>query len=68
MKTRTGLGFGKPEESVREAKKRNIIRAAEAYLHENRMDGMPCRFDVVSIVLHEGEPLIEHYKDAFWVP
>ncbi|MFB3131038.1 MAG: YraN family protein, partial [Rhodothermales bacterium] len=31
VKTRTGLGYGRPEEAVTEAKKRNLIRAAEAY-------------------------------------
>jgi len=66
VKTRTGLGFGRPEEAVTEEKKRNLIKAAEAYLHENRMDGMPCRFDVVAIILGEKDPDIEHFKDAFW--
>ncbi len=66
VKTRTGLGFGRPEEAVTEEKKRNLIKAAEAYLHENRMDGMPCRFDVVAIILGETGPDIEHFKDAFW--
>ncbi|QXD14916.1 YraN family protein [Rhodocaloribacter litoris] len=66
VKTRTGLGYGRPEEAVSEAKRRSLIKAAEAYLHEHRMDGMPCRFDVVSVLLGEGEPQIEHFKDAFW--
>ncbi len=68
VKTRTGLEFGRPEEAVSEAKQRNIIRAAEAYLHESRMEGAMCRFDVVSIVLvADEEPKIEHFKNAFWV-
>lgn len=67
VKTRTGTGFGRPEEAVDEEKKRNMIRAAGAYLHEHRMDGMPCRFDVIGIVLGAGEPQIEHFRDAFWV-
>lgn len=66
VKTRTGLGFGRPEEAVTEEKKRHLIKAAEAYLHENRMDGMPCRFDVVAVVLGEGAPEITHFRDAFW--
>ncbi|MEM1126833.1 MAG: YraN family protein [Bacteroidota bacterium] len=68
VKTRTGLRFGRPEEAVDEAKKQNILKAAEAYLHEAKMDGTPCRFDVIGIVLHDGqEPEIEHFKDAFWI-
>ncbi|ARA92897.1 MAG: YraN family protein [Bacteroidetes bacterium] len=65
VKTRTGLGFGRPEEAVTPEKKRHIIRAAEAYLHERRLEGSPCRFDVVAVVLGEGEPQIEHFKHAF---
>ena len=66
VKTRTGTGFGRPEEAVTDDKKRHLLRAAEAYLHENRMDGAPCRFDVVSVLLDEAPPRIEHFKDAFW--
>ncbi|GIV58415.1 MAG: YraN family protein [Bacteroidetes bacterium] len=66
VKTRSGLGYGHPEEAVTEEKKRNVIKAAEAYLHENRMDGMPCRFDVVSILIDGATPRIEHFRDAFW--
>ncbi len=67
VKTRTGYGFGRPEEAVTPEKQQNLIRAAQAYLHERRLEGSPCRFDVVGIVLRPGrEPEIEHIKDAFW--
>lgn len=67
VKARTGLGFGRPEEAVTEHKKRNMIRAAEAYLHERRLDGSPCRFDVVSVFFGAETPKIEHFEDVFWV-
>jgi len=67
VKTRTGTGFGRPEESVSQAKQRNIVRAAQAYLHERRLEKAACRFDVLSVLLREdGEPVIEHFKRAFW--
>ena len=67
VKTRTGLGFGRPEEAVTEAKQRNLIHAAEAYLYERKLEGAPCRFDVISIVLQPGQkPQIEHFENAFW--
>lgn len=67
VKTRSGLGFGRPEESVSEAKRRHIVRAAQAYLHERRLEKSICRFDVISIVMRRGErPHIEHFKRAFW--
>jgi putative endonuclease len=67
VKTRTGLRYGRPEEAVSPEKQRHIVRAAEAYLHERRLEGSPCRFDVVSVLLTAGEPQIEHFKDAFWI-
>ncbi|GAB5518074.1 MAG: YraN family protein [Rhodothermales bacterium] len=68
VKTRSGLGFGHPEEAVTEAKKLNLIKAAKAYLHERRLEGSPSRFDVISIVLQgDAEPSIEHFENAFWV-
>ena len=68
VKARSGLGFGRPEEAVTEEKKRNVIRAAKAYLYEHKLEGSPCRFDVVSVLLHPGEaPEIEHFENAFWI-
>ncbi len=68
VKTRSGLGYGRPEEAVTDEKKRHLIRAARAYLYEHKLEGAPCRFDVISIVLQRGrEPEIEHFENAFWV-
>lgn len=67
VKTRSGLKFGRPEEAVSEQKRRYIVRAAQAYLHERRLEKSVCRFDVISVVLRDdGEPEIEHFKRAFW--
>ena len=68
VKTRSGLGFGRPEEAISEAKRRHLVNAAQAYLHERRLEKARCRFDVISIVLPAagGEPQIEHFERAFW--
>lgn len=67
VKTRKGTGFGHPEEAVSEEKQRHLIRAAKAWMHENRMDRTPCRFDVVAIQLGDGkDPDIHHIENAFW--
>ena len=67
VKTRSGLGFGRPEESVSDAKRRHIVRAAQAYLHERRLEKARCRFDVISILLSgKDEPRIDHFERAFW--
>lgn len=67
VKTRSGLGFGRPEEAVSKEKRGHIVRAAQAYLHERRLEKAACRFDVISILLQDGSaPKIEHFKRAFW--
>lgn len=67
VKTRSGLGYGAPEEAVTEAKQENIVHAAKAYLYECHLEGAPSRFDVVSVLLDPGgEPTIEHFENAFW--
>ncbi len=65
VKTRRGLGFGRPEAAVDRPKQEAILRTAEAYLHERRLTGAPCRFDVIAITLGAGEPEIEHFENAF---
>lgn len=67
VKTRRGLDFGQPEEAVTPEKQRHLIRAARAYLYEHHLQRARCRFDVIAIVLREGQPPdIRHFKDAFW--
>ena len=66
VKTRTGVGFGRPEEAVAEAKQAHIVYASRAFLYEYQLEGAPCRFDVVSVVLRgEDPPEITHFRDAF---
>jgi len=67
VKTRRGTGFGRPEEAVGPEKQRHLIRAARAWLHERRMEGTPCRFDVIAIQLDgDAAPAIDHIENAFW--
>lgn len=65
VKTRAGEGFGAPEEAVTEQKRRAIVRVATAYLHERKMTGSRCRFDVISVRLGKEAPLVTHWRDAF---
>jgi putative endonuclease len=65
VKTRRGLGFGRPEAAVDRAKQQAVFRTAEAYLHERKLEGSPCRFDVVAVTLGAGVPEIEHFENAF---
>ena len=66
VKTRTGLGYGRPEEAVTDEKKRHVTHATAAYLHERQLENARIRFDVVSVLLRPGhDPDIEHFRDAF---
>ncbi|HLR91170.1 MAG TPA: YraN family protein [Balneolaceae bacterium] len=66
VKTRSNTYFGRPEEYVTPIKKRNLKKAAEAWIYERKMETAVCRFDIISIVQQDkGAPEITHYKDAF---
>ena len=66
VKSRTDTDFGHPEDYVDEEKIKNIYKAAEAWIYERRMDGVPARFDVISLVQKGNEaPDIKHFEDAF---
>ncbi len=65
VKTRSTDYFGDPEDAVGQAKARNLIRAAEAYIELKDVD-MDVRFDIVSIILKDGKATINHIVDAFY--
>jgi putative endonuclease len=66
VKTRTNSDYGFPEESVTPAKQEQIRKIAQGYLAKSRLGDIPCRFDVVSILIGDGSrPLIKHIENAF---
>ncbi len=66
VKTRSGRGFGRPEEAVTPEKQAHIVRASRAFLYEFQLEGAPCRFDVISVHMGDrSEPEITHFRDAF---
>ncbi|GAC1618627.1 MAG: hypothetical protein PVS2B2_05160 [Candidatus Acidiferrum sp.] len=55
-----------PELSVTKEKQRVVIRAAQQFLRERRVDEDSCRFDVLAIETHPGRaPVVRLHKDAF---
>ncbi len=68
VKTRKTSAFGTPEQAVDYKKMMHIVRAADAYIKQFRVD-REWRFDIISIV-DDGEhrPKITHYKEAFYPP
>ncbi|MFB7875395.1 MULTISPECIES: YraN family protein [unclassified Nocardia] len=66
VKTRSGLGFGTPAESVTFSKQQRIRRLALLWLAEQEGPWRRIRFDVVSVLLPRGStPVIDHLTAAF---
>ncbi len=66
VKTRRGKLWGEPELAVNQQKKKQMFIAADAYLHEKQMRNVPCRFDIISVIVPEqGDPIFHHIEDAF---
>ena len=65
IKTRKGKSVGYAKEAVDARKRRQISKAALAYMKSNDCCEDRARFDVVAVSLGEGEPEIEVVKNAF---
>lgn len=65
VKTRSGYGYGFPEEAV-ESAKMNMLRAAAAEYIELHPEFTQVRFDVISILLKDDVAVeLLHLEDAF---
>lgn len=64
VKTRQTDEHGEPDLAVTKRKQRMLIAAANAYIFKNNLD-VNTRFDIISIIFRDGEPVIEHIEDAF---
>ena len=65
VKTRRSRSCGSPQEAVGMRKQRQVIRAAQWYLAESKVENSEVRFDVVAVSLLNGEVSIEHIPAAF---
>jgi putative endonuclease len=66
VKTRSGLGYGTPAESVTFAKRQRIRRLALLWLAEQDGPWRRIRFDVVSVLVAHGRaPVIDHLEAVF---
>ena len=64
VKTRQNDEYGEPDLAVTKRKQRMLIAAANAYISRKELD-METRFDIISIVVKDSDPVIEHIEDAF---
>lgn len=64
VKTRSSDTFSLPEASVNHQKRITLIRMANQYIRSHHWTGN-ARFDIVSIVMRNGQPDIKLIKNAF---
>ena len=65
VKARRTIECGTPAEAVTPRKQRRVIAMARDFLARYQSDATSCRFDVVAVLLTDGEPSIEIIRNAF---
>jgi putative endonuclease len=66
VKTRTGTGFGQPEDFVDTRKQKLLAQAADEYIYLMNHQG-DARFDIIAILFTpQNTYTIKHIEDAFW--
>lgn len=64
VKTRQSNYFGEPETFVNKQKQTNLIKTANAYVQQNKLE-VEVRFDIISIIIGKQKHQINHIEDAF---
>lgn len=64
VKARNAFAIERPQDAVTKSKQKRIVKAADAYIQEFNID-KECRFDIISVIFHNGKAEIEHLEDAF---
>ncbi len=66
VKTRTGTGFGQPEDFVDNRKQKLLADAADEYIYLMNHQG-EARFDIIAILFNNNSThTLKHIEDAFW--
>ncbi|SNS29394.1 putative endonuclease [Rhodococcoides kyotonense] len=66
VKTRSGVKYGTPAESVTPVKRARIRALALAWLQKHEYPWVRMRFDVVAILMtRDGDPVVSHLKAVF---
>jgi putative endonuclease len=68
VKTRTSEEFGRPADAVTLEKQELIARGARSWLKLLDRPDVVFRFDIIEVILGEGEPRITQIKSAFILP
>jgi len=65
VKTRNSSFFGDPQDFVKRAKIKLLVKAANEYIVSNKLD-IETRFDIIAILKNNKEETVEHIKNAFY--
>lgn len=65
VKTRSSSDFGLPQDFVKPKKIKLLVKAINEYILLNDMD-VEVRFDIISILVNNEVPEIDHLEDAFF--
>jgi len=65
VKTRSSQRFGSPEEAITSTKIQHIKKVALIYLAEKKMAYQEIRFDVITILMQDNKPRLNHIEAAF---
>ena len=62
VKYRKSMEYGNGLESITRSKQRKLVKTAAVYLKDKKIEDIPYRFDIISILGNE----IEHIENAIW--
>jgi len=65
VKARKSLEYGYPREAITRTKQKRILKTALAYLTQNHLHNSNIRFDVVEVLLQQGQTYASHIENAF---
>lgn len=66
VKTRSTPDFGDPQDFVKPAQIKRLVKAVDYYVNEKDLD-LEVRFDIIAIIKNKLGKRIEHLEDAFYI-
>ncbi len=65
VKARRGTAFGDPVQAVHWRKQRELARSALVWLDRHGRPDLPCRFDVIGVLVEGSRVRVRHVENAF---
>ena len=66
IKTRNGIKYGYPAESITSIKRKHIFNTSKYFLYINKLLNKNIRYDVFEVYINNKKPTINHIKSIFW--